>query len=415
MTLKKPIIFETTFTTYTATEIIGEGGSGKIYKVTDESGKIWAVKLLDSAKATKEKVRRFKNELMFCLKNQHPNIVTVIDHGVFKDSSKSSPFYVTPLYFGSLRSLTNSGISPDKVLPYFSKIMDGVEAAHLKKVVHRDIKPENILYDKDKDNLLIADFGIAQFEEDDLYTAVETKNSARLANFQYAAPEQRGRDQEVDQRADIYALGLIMNELFTGEVPYGTGYKTISSVAPDYKYLDDLVAEMLRQSPNDRLPNIEQVKQQLIGHKNNFVTRQRISELENTVIPVTEIDDPLIVDPPRLINFDWNNGTLTLIFQRNINQLWRWAFLNMGSHSSLAGKGPEQFSLSGDKATIAAEENQVQPIINFFKNWIPNINQVYKLKVQQEKEDSENEQRKLLELQTKGQQARQRILTNVKI
>ena len=117
MALKKSIFFETTFTTYTATEIIGEGGSGKIYKATDETGAIWAVKLLDSSKATKEKVRRFKNELMFCLKNQHPNIVTVIDHGIVKNSSKSSPFYVTPLYSGSLRKLNNSGISPEKILP----------------------------------------------------------------------------------------------------------------------------------------------------------------------------------------------------------------------------------------------------------------------------------------------------------
>lgn len=415
MTLKKPIIFETTFTTYTATEIIGEGGSGKIYKATDESGVIWAIKLLDSAKATKEKVKRFKNELMFCLKNQHPNIVTVIDHGVFKDFSKSSPFYVAPLYFGSLRPLINSGISSDKVLPYFSKLLDGVEAAHLKGVIHRDIKPENILYDKDKDNLLIADFGIAHFEEDDLCTAVETKDSARLANFQYAAPEQRGRNQEVDHRADIYALGLMLNELFTGEVPYGTGFKTIGSVETNYEYLDDLVAEMLRRSPDDRLPSIERVKQQLIGRKNEFVTRQRISELENTVIPVTEVDDPLIADPPRLVDVDWDRDILTLIFQRPVNSKWIEALQNIGSYHSLYNKGPECFSFSGDRAIIDAQERQVPDVVRYFKEWIPIANRIYENMIRSDRLKDEEKQRQALERETQEKQARQRVLANVKI
>ncbi len=415
MTLKKPIVFETTFAIYTATEIIGEGGSGCIYKSSDESGNTWAVKHLASEKATQEKVKRFKNELQFCLKNQHRNIVTVIDHGILKDTQKTSPFYVMPLYKGSLRDLLNSGIPPSKALSYFAQLLDGIEAAHLQKVVHRDLKPENVLYNSGTGILSIADFGIARFEEDELFTAVETKDDTRLANFQYAAPEQRGRGLPVDYHADIYALGLILNEMFTGEVPYGTGYKTISSLASDYEYLDKLVSDMLRQSPGDRPSSIEEVKNQLISHQNEFVTYQRITELKEAVVPVTDIDDPLVIDPPRLARIDWDQGVLTLILHRPVNAGWKWALHNMGSHSSLMGKGPERFSVSEDKVTIDAQEREVQEVINYFKSWLPQVNRVYEERIRRYKQDADEKQRQELHRLLEEQQARQRVLKNTKL
>jgi serine/threonine protein kinase len=101
----------------------------------------------------------------------------------------------------------------------FSQILDGVEAAHLQNVIHRDLKPENILCDQNFATIAIADFGTARFTEDILATAIETGPSQRLANFQYAAPEQRTVGGDVQATADIYALGLMLNELFTGSVP----------------------------------------------------------------------------------------------------------------------------------------------------------------------------------------------------
>ncbi len=415
MSPKQKMLFQTTFATYTEVGVIGEGGSGRIFKVVDDSGASWAIKSLDSRKATKEKSKRFKNEVLFCLKNNHPNIVTVVDHGIFVQEKRSSPFYVMPLYQGSMRKLLKSGISTDRVLKFFANILDGVEAAHLQEVVHRDLKPENILYDTENDLLLVADFGIAHFEEDELFTAVETKDSARLANFQYAAPEQRSRGLEVDHRADIYALGLILNEMFTGHVPHGTGYRTISQAAPEYAYLDHLVTQMLRQSPEERFASIEEVKQQLIGRKNEFVSRQRLSELKEIVVPVTEIDDPLIADPPRLVKFDWDNKKLTLFLSRQVNSVWVWALQNMGSYGSLHGKDPENFSVSGDQAVIRARENEVQQIIDFFKDWLPKANQVYKNKVLQERKHEEETKRQQLALDIKQEEARQRVIKNVKI
>lgn len=416
MSLEKKYIFETTFNKYTAKEIIGEGGSGRIFKVIDESDEWYAIKLLDPKKAERDKVKRFRNEINFCLKCQHPNIVSVHDHGVFKINRVSTPFYVMPLFHGSLRSLIDEEMLPEKVLFYFDKILSGVEAAHLRNVIHRDIKPENILYDNEADNLLICDFGIAHFEEENLLTAVETRDRERLANFQYAAPEQRSRGQQVDNRADIYSLGLILNEMFTKVVPAGSEYKTIKSLYKDFEYLDDLVSDMIRQSPDDRLESIESVKNTLVGYKNQFVTRQKINELENTVIPTTDIDDdPLIAAPPRLMNFDWDRGLLTLILSNSVNQIWVWALQNMGSHSSVYGKGPGRFKISKNKATIDCSADEVQRIINHFKGWLPKANAVYKQRIHRQRREAEEAQRRKLEREIELQRERENVLKKVKI
>src|SRR5262249_30968469 len=159
---------------------------------------------------TSDKRRRFKNELAFLTKTNHSNIVNVVDHGVAR-GELTGPFYVMKRYDESLRELIRTGMKVDAVLPFFSQLLDGVEAAHLLGVVHRDLKPENFLFDKASSSLAVADFGIARFTEHLIATIVETAPAQRLANFQYAAPEQRQSGASVGVPADIYALGLILN------------------------------------------------------------------------------------------------------------------------------------------------------------------------------------------------------------
>src|SRR3989339_339466 len=214
----------TTTTAYTAQNKIGEGGAGEVWCVVDqEDGKKYAAKFLDPKKTSADKLKRFKNELMFCQKNTHKNILSVVDHGVLLVKQQKIPFYIMPFYTSTLREMINKGIPVDNILAYFKQIIDGVEAAHLLKVFHRDLKPENILYDATQDCMVVADFGIAHFSEELCYTSVETQRSSRFANFQYAAPEQRAKGINVDYRADIYALGLIFNEMYTKHVPHGSG------------------------------------------------------------------------------------------------------------------------------------------------------------------------------------------------
>src|SRR5438093_6776624 len=175
---KTTLTFVTPFSTFTAVSILGQGGAGRVYHVRDETGADAAIKVLDPARATKEKTRRFKNEYTFSRRNKHPNIITVLDVGITEDGK--TPFYVMPLAQGSLRELMKDGIHADAVLKYFRQILDGVESAHLQNVWHRDLKPENILV-LDDHRLAVADFGIARFAEEELYTLVNTDQNARLA------------------------------------------------------------------------------------------------------------------------------------------------------------------------------------------------------------------------------------------
>lgn len=224
MPKEKNIVFQTAFNTYQSIESIGSGGSGNVLKVNDQDGNEFALKYLDPDKITTEKVKRFKNELFFCLKNDHPNIIKVYDWGYSIIKDTKCPFYIMPLYKKNLRDIIQSRLPNDIMLDIYSQILDGVEAAHLFNIWHRDLKPENILINPDTQRVVISDFGIAHFEEDWLYTLVETKAQTRLANFQYAAPEQREKGNKVDHRADIYSLGMILNEIFTGELALGMDF-----------------------------------------------------------------------------------------------------------------------------------------------------------------------------------------------
>jgi serine/threonine protein kinase len=180
MGYKKGETLKTAFDTYVIERQRGVGGSGEVYEVRDSEGEPYAAKILDTARTSASRLKRFKNEIGFCTKNTHKNIVKVLASGI---TEKGATFYVMPLYSGTLRDLISKGIEAAAVLPYFGQVLHGVDFAHLHGVWHRDNKPENILFDQKSDNLVVADFGIAHFEDEELLTAVETKNNERLANF----------------------------------------------------------------------------------------------------------------------------------------------------------------------------------------------------------------------------------------
>jgi hypothetical protein len=135
--------------------------------------------------------------------------------------------------------------------------------------------------------------------------------------------------------------------------------------------LDEIVEKMIRQNPSERFQSIKEVKQFLKVRGRDFVTEQKLSILKSAVIPSSEIDDPLITTPIRIEDFEWENNTLTLILSQPVNQKWRQALINMGSHTSLMGKEPEKFRFEGNHATVSSEERSVQRIIDYFKTWIP--------------------------------------------
>ena len=412
--LSKPISFETAFGVYRVDELLGEGGAGRVYGGIDLDETPIALKVLAPDRATADKRRRFKNETAFLARNKHQNIVTVIDHGIANSGGIVGPFYVMRRYEASLRNIMLRGIPSEQVLRLFSQILDGVEAAHLQGVVHRDLKPENILHDAKSNTLAIADFGTARFTEDQLATTVETGPSQRLANFQYAAPEQRAPGKQVLATADIFALGLILNEMFTGAVPQGTEYRLIGQVAKE-GFLDAIVAAMLRQAPEERPKSIAEIKTLIQRHQSEAVSLQKLSQIEGTVIKANEIDEPLALTPPRLVDADWNTGVLTLTLDRAVTPKWIEALHQMGSFSSVLGKPPQVFNFRGNQATVSAPEHEVQMLIDNFKVWLPTATRTLKSLLEQEAQRQDTARREQLHRQQEAEEQRLRVMRRIKI
>jgi serine/threonine protein kinase len=318
-----------------------------------------------------------------------------------------------PKFSMTLRKLLDQKIPREKVLPLFSQVLDGIEAAHKLRVFHRDLKPENILYEADKDLIVIADFGIAHFEEDIIATAVKTKVGAKMANFAYAAPEQKNIGMQVDHRADIFALGLILNEMFTGQVPHSVGYKNIATIAPEYEYLVSLVDKMIQQNPESRPASIEEIKHDLIRRGNEFINRQKLDEKTKQVVPVIKAG---IADAIKIVSVDWDNGVLKLKLNRAVEAGWIQSFQNpQGSWNAVMGSGPENFHIEGDLMSVRAREDSAQNILDFSKQYVNMANQQYQDKLNRKAIEDEQAYRNKLEQEQLVLQKKVQVISKLKL
>ncbi|WP_243345580.1 serine/threonine-protein kinase [Parabacteroides sp. FAFU027] len=225
---------------YSLIESIGIGGSGEVWKATTNN-EYYAIKFLHSIE-TKKGIR-FENELKFCAENSHKNICSVIAAGMHKGKR----FYVMPLYTKTLREIIHDEKDADLLVKYILQLCVAIKFAHKNGVVHRDIKPENILIAGRK--LVLADFGIAHFKDSKL-----TKPNDLLVSRNYLAPEQKLKNNanNIEKSADIYALGLVINECFTKQNPAGSSFKVIADDYPLFFNLDTLVENMTKQNPIER-------------------------------------------------------------------------------------------------------------------------------------------------------------------
>jgi len=409
-----PKEFETTFRRYLVQAPIGEGGAGWVFRVADDDGMIYALKFLRPESATSSKRKRFQNEIRFCQAQEHPNIIKVLDVGLSVSATAASPFYVMPFYPQTLRHLMQAGIHIDNILPLFAQILDGVEAAHLVGVYHRDLKPENVLYDPAARQMVVADFGVAHFAEEQLYTEVETKPNERLANFLYSSPEQRARGAVVDQRADIFALGLILNEMYTGTVIHGTGHRVIADAAPAYSYLDALVDAMIRQSTQERLPNIRTIKRQLIARRQEFVSCQRLDQLRNVAVLDSQPDDPLFQRQVSIADVDYQGGDLVFTFEPTPTATWTSAFNNLGAFQGFLGRGPSAMRFIGGQGMISAREHEVQQMVGFVRSWTQSANVEHDRRIREDARRRDHEERRRIETELSAEEQRQRILRNAR-
>ncbi|MBL4810690.1 MAG: serine/threonine protein kinase [Phycisphaerales bacterium] len=401
--MKKNETLATAFDTYTILGQIGGGANGEVYSATNRNGEVVAIKIV-SKNVSIEKLKRFKNEFLFGQNHHHKNILQTIEYGLGE-----SAFFVMPKYDSSLRKLMKSSEQLD-VYSIFDQVLHGVEAAHLYGVIHRDIKPENILVRENGLEVVVADFGIARFNEQELYTNVNTKQSTRLANFEYAAPEQRRAGQVVDERADIYALGLILNEMFTEIIPAGSNYRKIGDVRSEFSYLDPVVEKAIGQSPESRYRNIEEFKMDIGARRGEFIASQKLDVARKIVIPDTEILDPIPVGGTKITNKDWNGGELRLRLNHVPGNVWQNAFNNFGGHESVWGKGPETFHFEGMEACIYATANEAVRVRDYFAGWLPRVDTRCREILKQSAEQEQRKKRTEYEAKVKAEQTRLEVL-----
>lgn len=412
--MKKGFIAKTFFASYKIEKQIGQGGCGTVFNVFDGS-KNYAMKVLNEEKSGSEKIKRFKNEMNFCYSQNHNNIVKVLDYGVAEYENTQYSFYIMPLYKYTLKQELNTGLTNIQKMNLLRDILDGLEFAHNLRVIHRDIKPENIMITSDG-KAVIADFGIAHFNLELQQTVVETKKTSRMANFQYSAPEQRVVGGNISFATDIYALGLILNEMFTGEIPIGTEYKKIEIFDKDFSYLDEIVSKMIRQSPKDRYQSISELRREIINLGKVYESLNKIHKLNSESIIMDNQVDYLIKNPPKLINYDWENKKLTLILDKSINLIWVQAFNHMDSYSSYEGYEPEKFKIQGNTAIINnVRSDLVQGIIDYFKVWLNSTNHVYNHMIEKEKVRKYNEEQNALREKILREEEKEKVLSSIKI
>jgi serine/threonine-protein kinase len=190
--------------------LLGRGGMGEVYRATDLTlGQSVALKFLPAF--DERMLERFHNEVRVARQVSHPNVCRVYDIGQAEGMPFLSMEYIDGEDLSSL--LHRIGRLPnDKAIELARRICAGLAAAHDKGVMHRDLKPQNIMLNK-RGEVLIMDFGLAA-AADQLHGA-----EAKSGTPAYMAPEQL-KGSEVTHKSDLYALGLVLYELFTGKKPY---------------------------------------------------------------------------------------------------------------------------------------------------------------------------------------------------
>lgn len=235
-------------------EFIDRGGMGAVYKARQRSlDRIVAVKLLPLVMSNRKAFsERFKREARALALLNHPGIVSVYDFG---ETSGGCLYYVMEYVKGStLREVIREGKTTSRrLLSIAMQVCEALQFAHMNGVVHRDVKPANILLDE-RGLVKVADFGLAKVigtcPGHDL-----TAHSDALGTPDYMAPEAVTHLHEVDHRADIYSLGVLLYEVLTGHVPRGMWEPPSRTVGADSRF-DDVVSRAMQTDPQKRFQNV---------------------------------------------------------------------------------------------------------------------------------------------------------------
>ncbi len=236
-------------------ELIGQGGMGAVYLARQTAlDRFVALKLVRPRETDPTFAERFVREAKAMARLNHPHVVAVYESG----AAGGLPYLVMEFVDGvTLRDAMRARkLTPSEALGIVPQICEALEYAHAQGVVHRDVKPENILLGRDG-RVKIADFGLAKVTDPAGVSLTGTRQA--MGTPHYMAPEQWEKPGEVDHRADIYALGVVLYELLTGELPIGRFDPPSQKIRLDIR-LDEIVLRALAKEPDRRYQHASDVK-----------------------------------------------------------------------------------------------------------------------------------------------------------
>jgi eukaryotic-like serine/threonine-protein kinase len=220
---------------------LGRGGMGTVYlaeRADEQFLQQVAIKIIRRGMDTEDILRRFRNERQILASLNHPNIARLLDGGTTADGR---PFYVMEYIEGSFidEDCQARQLALNERLQLFRQVCAAVHYAHQRLVIHRDLKPTNILVTP-RGEVKLLDFGIAKLLTPDTRDPAATATLLGLMTPAYASPEQV-RGESITTASDVYALGIILYELLTGQRPY-----TFANARPDH------IAQVICETETER-------------------------------------------------------------------------------------------------------------------------------------------------------------------
>ncbi len=283
-----------TISHYQILDKLGEGGMGVVYKARDTKlDRDVALKFLPPHLAASDQDKaRFVQEAKAAAALNHPNVCSIIDIQEYETQGGGGKqmFIVMEYVDGQTLRAKMPSINPGKAIDIGIQIAEGLSAAHEKGIVHRDIKPENIMVRKDG-IAQIMDFGLAKLRGSGSKITRLTKEGSTVGTAGYMSPEQV-QGQDADHRSDIFSLGVLLYELFTGELPFKGVHETalmyeivnvdpapLSAVRQDLDpELDRIVLECLQKDPDERYNSVKDIAKDLKRFKRES-SRARVSRI----------------------------------------------------------------------------------------------------------------------------------------
>lgn len=282
---------------YRLEQSIGSGGMGEVFRAIDTVlGRAVAVKVVHAVEPRKRKevTESFLREARISAAIAHPNVVQILDFGVHEELA---PYIVMELLEGeSLADLLGRGAEMPLsfVFELIIRVLDALRAAHAAGVIHRDLKPENIFLTSERGGLLnpkLLDFGISKILDATGVARVTTTHGHIVGTPAYMSPEQARGVKEIDQRTDVYSMGVVLYELLSGDLPFYSenpgdllvlimtareqplGERVPQLAGP----LSDLIERAMAKRPEQRYRDAGEMLDAVVAISNSFQTTPAVS------------------------------------------------------------------------------------------------------------------------------------------